>query len=175
MLLLCGECGKRTATIHFTKIINGVKIDMKLCQVCANKKSEYSLKQEAFSFQQLLSGLLNINNSLQTDDEDLLEDVRDMRCKNCGLAYSKFSKTGRFGCAECYNAFNESLTALFRRIHGHTSHRGKVPKNIREVLDARRELERLKEQLANYVQREEFEEAARLRDKIKSLQSRKKN
>ncbi len=58
--MLCEECGKRMATLHFTKIINGEKTEYHLCEVCAKEKGEKLTGLDTgFSFQDLLSGLLN--------------------------------------------------------------------------------------------------------------------
>ena len=145
---------------------------MDLCQICANKKSDQALHFDApFSFQHLLSGLLNFDASLYGSGKNIIKDkVEILKCDTCGLTYQQFSKSGRFGCADCYRAFTTSLHALFRRIHGHTTHRGKIPEHVRQVIFTKRELEQLKEQLAIKIQQEEFEEAAKLRDQIKSLQ-----
>jgi protein arginine kinase activator len=95
-----------------------------------------------------------------------------LRCPTCGLTYNQFSKIGRFGCGDCYKTFRERLTPLLRRIHGHSSHRGKIPERTKGALKISRDLEKLKEELAQKVRAEEFEEAARLRDQIRSLQER---
>lgn len=184
--MLCSECGKKKATIHLTKIINNVKIDLHLCQACANNNSEHSIQLDMpFSFHNLLSGLLNFDTSLNNPGKSSSNSESSTssavpskethkklsKCSNCGLTYSQFSKWGRLGCAHCYSSFSESLVPLLRRIHGHTSHCGKVPEQIRDILYARREIEQLKNELAIKVQQEEFEEAATLRDQIKALQN----
>ena len=39
--MICQECNKRPATLHFTKIINGEKEQFQLCEQCAQEKGEY--------------------------------------------------------------------------------------------------------------------------------------
>lgn len=36
----CQECGKRPATLHFTKIVNGEKTEFRICESCAREKGE---------------------------------------------------------------------------------------------------------------------------------------
>ena len=172
--MLCPECGNRPATIHFTKIVNGEKSEYHLCEVCAQEKEgQMSEFESSFSFQQLLSGLLNFDIPHTTDSHTGVH-IRSepQRCPNCGLTYKQFGKMGRFGCSHCYDAFEGYLEPLFRKMHGHTIHRGKIPNRAEGELRIRRDLERLKEELARRVEAEEFEEAARLRDKIRALQER---
>jgi protein arginine kinase activator len=170
--MLCPECGKRPATIHYTKIINGHKTEFHLCEVCAQEKGEYMPGfSNGFSFHQLLSGLLNFETSSTSGAHDSYNS-QALRCPNCGLTYNQFSKIGRFGCGDCYKTFHDRLDPLLRRIHGHSSHHGKIPARAKGELKIKRQLEKLKEQLALKVKAEEFEEAARLRDQIRALQER---
>jgi protein arginine kinase activator len=169
--MLCEECGKRMATLHFTKIINGEKTEYHLCEVCAKEKGEkFTGLDTGFSFQDLLSGLLNPDLS-QGNRPEWVQST-GLRCPTCGLTYGQFAKMGRFGCMDCYRTFKDRLDPLFRRVHGHTSHRGKVPERTGGRLKIHREIERLKEELSRRVQAEEFEEAARLRDRIRELQGK---
>lgn len=171
--MLCPECGKRPATIHYTKIVNGKKSEFHLCEVCAQEKGEQMPGFDSgFSFHQLLSGLLNFDSS-STGGHEAYE-ANLLRCPTCGLTYNQFSKVGRFGCGDCYKTFQNRLDPLLRRIHGHSSHHGKIPSRAKGELKLQRQLEQLREQLAQKVQTEEFEEAARLRDQIRELQDRLK-
>lgn len=36
--MLCQECNKRPATLHFTKIVNGEKTEFHICETCAKEK-----------------------------------------------------------------------------------------------------------------------------------------
>lgn len=166
--MLCPECGKRPATLHYTKIVNGEKTEYHLCEVCAQEKGDVMPGFEhGFTFHQLLSGLLNFNTSPQESYKP-----QALRCNTCGLTYNQFSKIGRFGCGDCYNTFRDRLDPLLRRVHGHSTHRGKIPERAQGELKLRRELERLKTELSAKIEAEEFEEAARLRDQIRSLQEK---
>ena len=60
--MICQECQQRQATIHFTKIINGEKTEIQLCEKCSQEKSDVLLNgmNQGFSINDLLSGLLNL-------------------------------------------------------------------------------------------------------------------
>ncbi|SMO80179.1 UvrB/UvrC motif-containing protein [Melghirimyces algeriensis] len=171
----CQECGNRPATLHYTKIINGKKTEFHLCEVCAKEKGEQMPGMDAgFTIHNLLSGLLNLDGQMTEEHPSSQSSatVQRLRCPTCGLTYNQFSKIGRFGCSDCYQAFAERLDPLFRRVHGHRSHRGKVPKRTGGKLRMQREVDELKQQMAMCIEKEAFEEAARLRDRIKELQKK---
>ncbi|RAU94570.1 UvrB/UvrC motif-containing protein [Paenibacillus sp. YN15] len=165
--MICQECGKKPATLHFTKIVNGEKTEFHICESCAREKGEMIPGTAGgFSIHNLLSGLLDFEPA--TGGQRRQE--APPRCENCGLTYSQFSKLGRFGCSECYKYFDERLDPLFKRVHGNTVHTGKVPKRTGGKIQVRRELERLKKELVHRVEHEDFEAAAKIRDQIKELE-----
>lgn len=174
--MLCPECGKRPATIHYTKIVNGEKSEFHLCEVCAQEKEGYmSDVENDFSIQQLLSGLLNFDIPHSSGGHSGVPvNPEPQRCEHCGLTYKQFAKLGRFGCGKCYETFAQYLDPLFRKMHGNTIHRGKIPTRAQGELKIRRDLDQLKDELIRKIEAEEFEEAAQLRDQIRALQDRLK-
>lgn len=165
--MICQECGKKPATLHFTKIVNGEKTEFHICESCAREKGEMIPGTSGgFSIHNLLSGLL--------DFEPASGGKQTMtaapRCESCSLTYSQFRKLGRFGCSECYKFFDERLDPLFKRVHGNTVHTGKVPTRTGGRIQQKREIDRLKKELVQRVEHEDFEEAARIRDQIKALE-----
>ena len=168
--MLCQECGQHPATYHFTKIVNGDKTEFHLCESCAKEKGDSFFQYGNFSLPQLLSGLLNMEPSVP----QFIQGQNLLRCENCGMTYQQFTKAGRFGCSDCYRYFSHTLEPLFRRIHGSTRHMGKVPERTGGHLKLKKQLADLKNRLQAAVSREEFEEAAKLRDAIRALEERLK-
>ncbi|PZE19170.1 UvrB/UvrC motif-containing protein [Paenibacillus xerothermodurans] len=168
--MLCQECGKRQATLHFTKILNGEKTEFHICETCAREKGEMIPgTPNGFSIHNLLSGILNFEPPSQSS---LSSKRQPTRCEHCGLTYSQFSKVGRFGCSSCYKHFDDKLDPLFKRVHGNTVHTGKVPKRSGGLIKRKREIETLKKELLLRIKQEEFEEAAQLRDEIRELEKK---
>ncbi len=166
--MVCDECGKNPATVHLTKIINGKKTEVHLCEECAKKNKEFD---SPFSIHQFLAGLMDT-----TNDEKVRRDyIRESSCNKCEMTYSRFRKTGKFGCNSCYDEFKERLIPLFKKVHGHHTHTGKVPKRTGGMIKIRKEIEKLKKKLNDAVQKEEFEKAAEYRDRIKELEKKKNN
>lgn len=169
--MTCDECGQKPASLHFTKIINGEKTEMHLCETCAQDKGEvFNGGNEHFSIHHLFSDFLNLEKP-PSSPLDSATTKQQIRCENCGLTYRQFSKSGRFGCSDCYSYFNHRLNSLFRRIHGNTEHSGKVPERSGGEIKVRKELDHLKRELQMKIHMEEFEEAAEVRDRIRDLEN----
>lgn len=171
--MICQECNERPASYHFTKIVNGEKTVLHLCDKCAQEKGElYMMNASAFSLNNLLAGLLN-NIEIpfkQTHNTPFYQDDI-LHCKNCLMTYQQFIKTGRFGCSECYESFSEQLIPIIRKLqNGNWTHNGKIPKRIGGNIHIRKNIEELKQTLRELVAREEFENAAKVRDQIKMLE-----
>lgn len=165
--MLCQECRKNEATIHIVKNSYGRQVELNLCEACARKKEELHFTFEPqLSLHKLLTSMLN---------QGLIEGTRPkteegQQCAGCGLTLAQFSQVGRLGCSQCFETFAGNIKPLLRRIHAGTRHTGKVPLKIASRVSTIREIDRLKEDLKARVQQEEFEEAAQIRDKIRSLE-----
>jgi protein arginine kinase activator len=78
----------------------------------------------------------------------------------------EFRAEGRLGCPHDYEAFAAGLQPILKRLHEATRHVGKTVRR-RRIADARPIL-RLRTKLRQAVEREDFEQAARLRDMLKT-------
>ncbi|EPZ45891.1 UvrB/UvrC motif-containing protein [Alicyclobacillus acidoterrestris] len=167
--MLCERCHERAATVHVTKIVNGEKTGYHLCEQCAKEQGEIMnpfVAGNAFDFNKLLSGLLNMESSPGYTPTQ----VNQLRCSTCGMTYNQFTQLGRFGCPDCYDNFASRLEPLLRRIQTGNSHSGKVPTKSGEKIQQQRRLEALRRELQQAVAEENFERAAELRDEIRTLE-----
>jgi protein arginine kinase activator len=187
--MLCQQCQKRIANVHYTQIINGKKVELYLCEQCMNEKGQLGIGLQ-LNFGDFLWGLHSLGGNISFQQLDRPEEVR---CPVCNMSFSEFSKTGRLGCSNCYKVFRNELNPILRRIHGTIEHKGKVPgkgvrgtpEKIENAISTQasvkneeavkpeascNELERLKNELSEAIKREEYEKAAVLRDKIKELE-----
>lgn len=167
----CQECHERPATLHFTKVVNGNKSEIHVCEQCAKEKGYISDEEEAYSLHDLLSGLFNFESSSITGNKSNNFVTKGLTCDKCGMSYQEFTQVGKFGCAECYHTFSEHLNPIFRRVHsGNTTHDGKIPKRIGTDIHYRKLVRDLRSELHQLIVDEEFEQAAQVRDKIKELE-----
>lgn len=168
--MLCQACGKNSASVHVTQIINGEKKEVYLCEACALEKGEIDFPLEGkFPLHQLFSGFMGFfpHGGGETSRKG---SSSGLQCETCGLTHAQFGQIGRFGCSRCYEAFGETLTPLLRRLHGNPKHMGKVPLRAGADVKIKKEIEGLREELQKKVAEEAFEEAAKIRDEIRRLE-----
>lgn len=164
----CDICGKVEATVHLTEIVDNKISKLHLCEECARRKG--AEMEEHFGLTDLLAGLADFGTKASPQKEKAL------KCPKCSMTYEDFKKAGRLGCSECYTSFEESLVPLIKRIHGSAEHIGKSPARVFEKAQPKKaagkvdKREELKSRLQRAIKMEEFEEAARLRDKIRELE-----
>lgn len=168
--MLCQECQQRPATLHFTKIISGKKNEFHICEHCAREKGEMLPGNSGgFSIHNLLSGFLDFDLSGKPQSAGAPQTPR-LQCEECGMTYAQFRKIGRFGCSSCYEHFDGKIDPLLKRVHGGIVHVGKVPKRGGADLQVQREIDALKQDLQGRIEKQEFETAAQLRDRIRELE-----
>ncbi len=165
--MLCDACKQAEATVHVTQIVNGEKRESHLCEACARREGEGMWLEPVFSVHKLLGGLLDVEAGGGFGAAPARSRVR---CPNCGLTFADFKRLGHLGCSQCYETFDQQLEPVLRRIHGGTTHTGKVPARAGSALRRRREVERLRQELQAAVAKEEYERAAELRDRLRSLE-----
>lgn len=153
----CDVCSN-TASVFLTQIINGQMTTVNLCEACSKEKGVtdsmgFGIAEAFLSPQQLQA---------QTE----------LVCPACGFTQNQLKKIGRMGCPECYTTFRDGLDSLLSAMHKGTRHIGKVPHGRAVVgIELQRELSKLREQLQQAVSAENYEEAARLKAEIETLQS----
>ena len=86
------------------------------------------------------------------------------------MSYRDFQQTGKIGCSVCYETFRGQLEPLLRRIHGSSTHSGKIPHRTGGTLELKHEIELLRARQQEAVAKEAYEEAAECRDRIRSLE-----
>lgn len=157
----CQFCKKAAATVHLTQIVENEVKKVDLCEACAKEKGVND--PTGFSIADLLLGL----GASQKMEEANAAAGSEVSCPSCGFTQADFKKSGRLGCAKCYDVFAEGLGALLKGMHKGTQHKGKVPPALRKAAAQKAELTRLESDLKAAIGREDFETAASLRDQIK--------
>lgn len=167
--MLCENCHKRDAAVHFTQIINSKKVGIYLCDQCAKEKKYYTVTSP-LSLDDFFSGLMGFAGSNAYINNMQQETV----CSKCGMSYGDFKRASKMGCENCYEVFGEKLEPLVRRIHGSLNHTGKIPEKVSKCIKVTKEIDRLKQELEEAIKNEEYEKAAEIRDRIKSVDSMNK-
>ena len=112
-------------------------------------------------------------------DGDVENAASYQRCAKCGTTWDKLKHDGRTGCSRCYETFAAQLATVMERVQRTTQHAGKAPRAMERrqrrliQLRAKRDhrLAMLQRRLQESIAEENYEEAAKLRDKIKMVAS----
>jgi protein arginine kinase activator len=163
-MVICGHCNKQPALVHLAEAgdRDGEKTwsFRHLCDGCAREMGLPSAK--------LLDPLAIFQGPFQL----LASKELDIACPQCALKLSDFRRSGRVGCEKCYDAFHDILKEVLEKAHtGKTKHVGRGPGPVGEATGRREDLAALQRRLRAAIESESYEEAARLRDRIRSLEA----
>lgn len=160
----CMICKQNEAKVHLTQIVEDKMQKVDLCQECAEKKGVND--PAGFSLADLLLGL-GASQELAPGSGG-----EDISCPNCGFTQADFKKAGRLGCSDCYRTFAEGLEGLLKTMHKGTKHVGKTPIALKQSHDLAERLKSLQKKLDRAISDENFENAAHLRDEIKTTREK---
>lgn len=169
MSIFCDECKKNIATVFLTKISGTEVSKVQLCDECARKMEEATETANLLSFiPQILSGLQSMDQ--HQVDEVLAGEL--ITCGRCGTSFNDFQKMGFLGCSGCYSAFAKPLESVIFDFQGAGEHTGKMPRKVSHQAKLRKKLIELERDLERQVAAEEYEAAARVRDRIHEMENR---
>jgi len=172
--MLCDNCGKNEANVKYTQIINGVKKEMKLCEKCSKELGIDDINfNMPIDFSSFLGDL--ISDYEENNFMPMMPTPKKLKCHYCNTTYSEFLNTGKFGCAECYDAFSNKIESVLKRIHGSNKYLGrKSKKAVNKVQKKQKQkeddkLKKLEKDLKQAIKEERYEDAAKIRDEIKNI------
>jgi len=171
--MICQECQERPATLHYSKVVNGEKTDIHLCEKCAGESNNKYIFSEigGYSVNDLLAGLFKGNNGIYEMKKNSFHKEQQIECPRCKMTFQKFTKIGRLGCSTCYETFKDQMKPIVKRIHsGNVSHTGKLPQKISGEISLKRKLKDLKAQMQTFIEKEDFEHAIKIRDEIRTIE-----
>ena len=175
--MLCDDCGRREAVVHIMQIGPDGRTEKNLCEECAAGYGDFMVghnqeqPRKKVSVNDFLRGMFSQPQEMEPEQrEQPASQPQELTCPNCGMTYQDFAKTGKIGCSVCYETFRRQLEPLLRRIHGTSTHSGKIPHRSGGTLELKHEISVLRGQLKESVAQEEYEQAAQLRDRIRALE-----
>ncbi len=189
--MICDECREREAVLSIIEIINGESRETHLCGECASKRGGPLQNLAGGSF---LSKLFeSVMNFAGGEGKPVDRAKTNVRCLVCGQTYEDFLQDGKFGCPSCYRTFHFLLDGYLKKIQGGLRHSGKLPRfsgetveipdleeetfdpgetvkddtEVRITVDPEAAREELRGALKRAIEREDYEQAARIRDLLK--------
>ena len=162
----CQFCEK-PATFHITELTGPEPQEVHLCE---DHVHEYlSPNQEGPVEGGAVSPPKKQIKIAQTAEELARLDKRT--CPHCGITFQEFRQQGRLGCPHDYTFFEKELEPLLLNIHGERRHAGKHPPDVSSGSQVPAQLARLRREMQEAVQREDYERASKIRDEIRQLEA----
>lgn len=159
----CQHCEK-PATFHITELIgaDGPQV-VHLCE----EHARVFLAKESTSPVASIAGALA--KQLKLGGKAAME-TETKECPVCGISFFEFRNSGRLGCPYDYTHFEKELEPLLVNIHDGSTHRGKHPRRAAVSADCQARLIRLRREMEEAIEREDYELASELRDQIHQLE-----
>ena len=161
----CQKCDK-LATFHITDLTDDQLLALHLCPDCAKgylQPDQQPVKAPG------VSGIISKQLKIDQTAEELAE-LDDKKCPVCGITFYEFRQGGRLGCPNDYVFFSTELEPLLNNVHGSTRHTGKRPRRGDHDTQVQTGLIKLRREMKEAVDQENYELASELRDRIKSIE-----
>ena len=180
MRMKCSRCGVNDATLLIRQVINGKESEYSLCENCAKAiglSVQSGLGAGGFPGSMFsgsfFSALNQLGNNSQVNTGVFVPGKSGSGvCANCHTTLAEFKEKGKLGCSHCYEAFDDQLSQVFRRIQSGEVHRGRKlaqPPESSEVREIQDRILKLQEQIRKAVEVEDYESAAKCKTEIARL------
>ncbi|WP_435009970.1 UvrB/UvrC motif-containing protein [Tundrisphaera lichenicola] len=157
--MTCQRCHDEAA-VHLTETVDGNRQELHLCLPCAQKAGlALPASPPKLGLDQVVQGLIVAHVG------ELVGELAELTCPDCGVRFMEFRTKGGLGCPTDYQVFARGLLPLILRSHGATRHVGKVPSRPAE--ETGRARLRLRSDFRAAIAREDYEQAAKLRDQLR--------
>ena len=167
----CQKCDK-PATFHITELTGGKPQELHLCEdhareyLTSSGGEPSSMGSMAAVLAQQIAQQMAVG---QTAEE--LARLDQQSCPVCGITFYEFRGQGRLGCPHDYVCFQPQLEPLILSIHGEGEHVGKSPQRCVGNAGKRTKLIRLRREMKEAVDKEDYERASKLRDEIQRVEA----
>lgn len=169
----CTICNEQEAIIHIQEQSNLGTRNIHLCLQCAAIKGLNLDKEELNDF--FYNFMANIFDSLPEGEAQPLPMKENLfSCPACDTPLESITRDGIAGCDRCFTEFQDFVDlAIFGR-NNSLEYKGKLPKKMTDVREYRVKIEDLRRRLDGYLAREDYSNAAVVRDEIKELRGKRR-
>lgn len=160
--MICDMCMFNEAVMHIQMRVENEKMNVYLCQECAEAQGI------------LVDGIPNmpdpefLDEILQLKGADLYG--KKLSCPHCGMNVRELLENERLGCLHCVNYFPEIIDNKLAESES-ANYNGKMPERTKYIKRVMLDGSHLKWQLEQAEKREDYEQAARLRDQLAAINS----
>ena len=133
--MLCDNCGKREANVKYSENINGRIKELNLCEECSKKLGINTDFNMPIDFSSFFGDFME--DFMQPDFKPLLDEIKTLKCDQCGYTFDDIVNTGKLGCGNCYSVFESRLDPIIKRIQGSNKHVGRIGKIVDNKIDSK--------------------------------------
>ena len=168
----CQQC-ERPATFHITELTGGKPQELHLCEEHARTYLTAAPQAESSSGSGSMAAELakQVHQMAIGQTAEELAQLDQQACPVCGITFYEFRSQGRLGCPHDYVAFEKQLEPLIVNVHGESEHVGKRPQRAAGSSEMRTQLIRLRREMKEAVEAENYERASQLRDEIRRAET----
>lgn len=160
----CQQCEK-PATFHITELTGEEHQEIHLCEDHARIYLTQNDTQSTSPITDTWAEQLKVTQTA----EDLAR-LDQRACPVCGITFFEFRNQGRLGCPHDYECFEAELEPLIVNIHGALEHTGKQPRRRSEDAGNPTDLIRMRREMQQAIEEENYERASELRDEIRRVE-----
>lgn len=170
--MLCERCHAHPATVHMVQVVNGHRKEEHLCSECAEKEHVFQKEQSFFGNGFFDSPLDHFFGGSLLGH--LLEDPFGTRTlEDQGGQFIEVSPEKLPENEDSYSRFKESIRPSFQKGKNEIPVHEPKAKEKADAPAESEELQALRKELKSCVDREDFERACEVRDKIKAMEEKK--
>lgn len=171
--MLCERCHAHPATVHMVQVVNGHRKEEHLCSECAEKEHVFQKEQSFFGHGFFDSPLDHFFGGSMLGH--LLEDPFGTRTleDQGGGQFIEVSPEKLPENESSYDRFKEAIRPSFQKGKHEIPVKEAKKEEKADAPAESEELQALRKELKSCVDREDFERACEVRDKIKALESKK--
>jgi protein arginine kinase activator len=163
--MLCEKCHNRLASIRYREVVDGKVMEKMICPGC------YDAMQEGGSVGFEISGTAPPpKGRLQGRRRNYVR-AAHQSCSACGTEWKQVLDERETGCPVCFESFEGLIAPLISDGESRARHRGKAPHRDDAREQLRSELHTKRALLRSALSTENYEEAAQLRDDIRTLET----
>ena len=166
--MLCQRCFKKQASLKISRNYEGKQIELMICKSCSKG---YGLEVTISNLPHVFTGIISSILKHKQEEPSLDDEKSKSRCSACGYDWQDFRKTGLLGCDSCYESFKDKILVLQKKVIKKSQLDSKPYISNRTGLK-KKEKAILKRALDKAVDREEYEKAAKIRDRINQLEKK---
>ena len=161
--MLCDKCKTKEACYHSTLVVNGEIKSTHLCEKCAVQEGVFNKR-----YTSIFDEFKTLTNFLGFDD------FEDKICSNCNWTLRQFKNSGLLGCSKCFDAFEDEIADIVKRIQPYTENKlDNIEFNVekkQQELTKEQTLINLKEDLQRAIKEERYEDAGDINKRIKKME-----